>query len=972
VIEKKLDDLPATIVNTILIGALTAYFVREQPFYKSSLNNLRTGLFTGALALSICSLVYAALKATVPIGLIAGGLGAAAVCGAGAFVGNKFFVEWMCRRIYDSLKKYDLVVAKTIGAEKPVAAGFDNIRKSYAELLYNNTDDITKRQAIVEQVRVFPSANWVDIAARFIQRSYMDKDAVTLANRLFEVGTIQYPTSGTVYLTYLGYIKSFLSFLKGKERTHMNLMLRKCRLAFDERFLVYLQQQSIRQLDQMGRVANNESDMQYTSYIEYQSLENSVKKYHVDTLLELRDFWQAVRSDSSSQALAVRLSKIAALGNRTAELYQKLVSRFPNSRNMLLLYSRFLSKVTSDNEQANLYREMAEDVEDTNANDELGKGAVNDEDLEKKSAAHSRASSSDSRESKLVRQKRTLLTTRLALPMHEFMRKMNISSLAFIIVLIVAVVISKDAVDSAEKSLDNLEFAMVPRRAIHKIYSDVRRITLAAEDSNLSDFTKYFKDLTKYKNNWVEQVLPFYNTHALDVNVQNVFTWDGTLHAYTAVPMNAYTVSEHLMTSLNNILDFGNTDYAAVMDKYKQRNVTTNNPYFRFIYDNLDTMYELIDGVCTDVSDEYVAHVASQNVLIGLLFGGLFGLLAIAGLVVPHRSLGSCFKTQNQVLGLFKKVPRSLVLNFITEIEEEIEIISGDSEKLQANFKAAVVGEGEKGGFIASLTLKWQYLFLCLCMLGAIPGMLVVVLQHNFTTQYVPFTFNNSNKRRTDMSQRIYTIGQEVVADDITTWRPYFAVATMSASCSKMEELHKSVSALLNGFLQDPKSPLFTTLRNGRCFFDPPSLCEKSHEIPEIGYTQSIYMAGVDTQILRFIDEGRRYIEEQQYTTLQNHRLRLMEVMSADFKESSLIIKGNILDIVRGSISFTSLILFLLMGVVLGLSILAYYIGFFTTARSFEWDNHQLISLLYFIPSAERSKIADIHTFIESGGAMIN
>jgi len=976
IIERKLDDLPATAINTVLLLALTGYFVREQPFYKSSLNNLRTGLFTGAFALSVCSLVYSAIKAKTPIGLIAGGLGSAALCGGAAYVGNMFFVQWMCRRIYDGLKKYDLVVSKTLGAEKPVAAGIDGVRKSYAELLYNNTADITKRQAIVEQVRVFPSANWVDIAARFIQRSYMDKDAVTLANRLFEVGTIQYPASGTVYLTYLGYIKSFLSFLKGKERTHMNLMLRKCRLAFDERFLVYLQQQSIRQLDQMGRVANNDSDMQYTSYIEYQSLENSVKKYHVDTLLELRDFWQAVRSESSSQALALRLGKIASLANRTSELYQKLVNRFPNSRNMLLLYSRFLFKVTSDNEQATLYREMAEDVEDTHGkdDDDLGKNNVaNDDDLERKSAAHSRASSSDSRESKLVRQKRNLLTSRLALPMQEFMRKVNVSSIAFIIVLIVAVVISKNAVDMTEKSLDNLEYAMVPRRAIHKIYADVRRITLAAEANNAADFKKYFDSLTTFQANWVKNVLPFYNTHALDTAVANVFTWDGTLKAYTAVPMNAYTASEHLMTALNNILDFGTKDYPTIMNRYKLRNATTNNPYFRYIYDNLDTMYDLIDGICNDVSEEYVGQVDSQNVLIGLLFGGLFGLLVIAGLIVPHRSLGSCFKTQNQVLGLFKKVPRSLVLTFITEIEEEIEIISGDSEKLQANFKANVTSDAEKGGLIASLTLKWQYLVLCLGMLGAIPGMLVVVFQHNLVTQYVPKTFNNSNKRRTDMSQRIYTIGQEVVADDVTTWRPYFAVATMSASCNKMEELHLSVSAMLSPFLQDSSSPLFTTLRNGRCFFDPPSLCEKSSEVPEIGYTQAIYMGGVDTQIIRFIDEGRRYIDEQKFAEgLSNVRLRLMEYMATDFTASSLIIKGNILDIVRGSISFTSLILFLLMGIVLGLSILAYYIGFFTTARSFEWDNQQLIALLYFIPSAERTKIADIHTFIESGGAMIN
>ena len=76
----------------------------------------------------------------------------------------------------------------------------------------------------------------------------------------------------------------------------MAVMLRKCRLSFDQRFLVYLLQQSVRQQDEMGRVSNRDADLQYTSYIEYQSLENSVKKYHVETLTELKDFWTAVRT----------------------------------------------------------------------------------------------------------------------------------------------------------------------------------------------------------------------------------------------------------------------------------------------------------------------------------------------------------------------------------------------------------------------------------------------------------------------------------------------------------------------------------------------------------------------------------------------------------------------------------------------------------------------------------------------------
>lgn len=91
-----------------------------------------------------------------------------------------------------------------------------------------------------------------------------------------------------------------------------------------------------------------------------------------------------------------------------------------------------------------------------------------------------------------------------------------------------------------------------------------------------------------------------------------------------------------------------------------------------------------------------------------------------------------------------------------------------------------------------------------------------------------------------------------------------------------------------------------------------------------------------------------------------------------DFVFSSSIIEENILNIVLGSISQTSLIVFTLVGFVVVVAISAYYIGFYQTARQYELDNTGLIALLYTIPSAERQKVSELNTFIESGGAVLN
>lgn len=218
VTERRANATTATIVNTILLSLLCAYAFREQPFFNHRLNDLRFGIYGGAFALSLSTLLYSVIDGDNSVALIGAGLGVSLFGAIGSYFLNLKAVEFICDKIYSNLKQYDLVIARSLGEERPQADGLENVRKSYAELLYQNTGDIVKRRAVVAKIGVFPASHYPDIAARFIRKAYMDKDAVTLANRLLEIAVLQFPSSSSVHLQYLGYINCYLTFLRGMYR----------------------------------------------------------------------------------------------------------------------------------------------------------------------------------------------------------------------------------------------------------------------------------------------------------------------------------------------------------------------------------------------------------------------------------------------------------------------------------------------------------------------------------------------------------------------------------------------------------------------------------------------------------------------------------------------------------------------------------------------------------------------------------
>jgi hypothetical protein len=117
----------------------------------------------------------------------------------------------------------------------------------------------------------------------------------------------------------------------------------------------------------------------------------------------------------------------------------------------------------------------------------------------------------------------------------------------------------------------------------------------------------------------------------------------------------------------------------------------------------------------------------------------------------------------------------------------------------------------------------------------------------------------------------------------------------------------------------------------------------------------------------------RTYIDSDEYTKKTNSiSLQLYEMLWPDVFRNFEFLVDEYNAYSAASTNTATAVLFTLSAGVLASFGVYYFLGFYGTFRKFTGSNHQLVSLVYMIPSAERVKSADINTFIESAGASIN
>ncbi|KAJ3337888.1 hypothetical protein HDU93_000388 [Gonapodya sp. JEL0774] len=373
-------------ILVVCLFALVKETVQKQPFHNATLQEIRSGIFFAAFVMSLISLAcdvsgLAATDSLVPLCLLAAIVVPSIL--AGAFL-NRAVRTIVTRQIYARFK-----------------AKMKDMRgtgKSFATMKYNNsgrrvTLDGQSLDGILDRVEenifrlttekskyeppIFNSPYDVELACRFVRDSE-DPDSRILVRELMEAAFLQYPKDGMVLIEAALYLLAFpedTTAVHRPDETNAEKafdLLEKIfniNVAFDVRFMGFVCEKLAEQSQKSKEV--QKSDLNFSSFIEISSQEKYAKIYHIASLTELKAFWTCVRRATTNKDYLKYpdyLNSIASATARARDNYQRLITRFPKSKNMLRLFADFNRTVLADSEECRRLLSVAEELENAALN----------------------------------------------------------------------------------------------------------------------------------------------------------------------------------------------------------------------------------------------------------------------------------------------------------------------------------------------------------------------------------------------------------------------------------------------------------------------------------------------------------------------------------------------------------------------------------------------------------------------------
>ncbi|KAJ3050401.1 hypothetical protein HK097_008636 [Rhizophlyctis rosea] len=244
--------------------------------------------------------------------------------------------------------------------------GFDGGEDIFAEI------DTIVTEVQKKPVKVFRKETDVELACRFLQNNRMPK-ALKLADALFDAGMEQFPNSAFLALLKVYYIREFE--IQEPVQCVQYLQLAKVlKPAFDIRFFIFFEERALEQEDRKDEL--QASQLNITRYAEIISMEANARKWHLEALIAMKSLWEYLKTDTASADCVPYLLEIVAINRSKANsYYQQMLSKYPNSKQVLRRYSAFLMTVANDEEQARKLLERAEDIENAEARENTMRSA---------------------------------------------------------------------------------------------------------------------------------------------------------------------------------------------------------------------------------------------------------------------------------------------------------------------------------------------------------------------------------------------------------------------------------------------------------------------------------------------------------------------------------------------------------------------------------------------------------------------
>jgi hypothetical protein len=226
------------------------------------------------------------------------------------------------------------------------------------------------------------------------------------------------------------------------------------------------------------------------------------------------------------------------------------------------------------------------------------------------------------------------------------------------------------------------------------------------------------------------------------------------------------------------------------------------------------------------------------------------------------------------------------------------------------------------------------------------------------------------------LSQRMHRLSYDVFDEDTFTYSPGRAKADFREIIEHCKDEIERLNVLLSPHLPPAAptdDPIYKYWRKGACFLETEELCDTYPYNETIGYTKSLATSGLEHQLYTFVEAANVFLNEKQYLNQTNSKaFKLMEYLNKAFYDDLRILVREFNGYSEKSTVAATAVLFSLAACVFISFGIYYHIGFSQAAKRFEAANRQLIYLVFSVNLADRTKNADLNTFVESSGASIN
>ncbi|KAJ3033896.1 hypothetical protein HDV00_005665 [Rhizophlyctis rosea] len=408
-------------VAILLSSLILSYLViGYQPFFVGQMNDIRAGIFVASFVSAVQSCVclavggyedgiagFVVLCALVVPGFLAGYLIArryrktvmegvyARLKDPNAFLsdnrpakttkGNVFsrsFASFMKSAPYPEGearrstaqrgKDSDLEYADSDTSAEDFDRGRKRREKDFDPDILTDVDDIVNERP-ARRVEIFRDEWHVELSCRYLQQTTSPR-ALQLANKLFEEGEKQFPKSAQLVLMKAYYIRTF-GFQRITNAQEDLRHIKSLKPPFDTRFFIFFEECALEQ--QFRKEDLQASHLNVTGYAEVVQLETNARKWHLATLVALKSFWEYLKSEGASAECMPYLIEMAATHQDMAErYYSQMLSKYPNSKQVLRRYGNFLLTVVNDLEHAQRLLDRAEDIENAEARDQTLRSAA--------------------------------------------------------------------------------------------------------------------------------------------------------------------------------------------------------------------------------------------------------------------------------------------------------------------------------------------------------------------------------------------------------------------------------------------------------------------------------------------------------------------------------------------------------------------------------------------------------------------